>query len=92
MKKIVFATLMGVLFLCISGCYKYVAEHPEKSEAQFHEDQSECEKIARDIAKERGQDWGRPEDTTYWRCVSDSEVDTSRRCMRDKGWNYHFRK
>lgn len=92
MKKIVFAGLMGVLFLCISGCYQYVAKHPDKSDAQFYVDQEECEKIAREYAKTRTQDWGGPDDTSYGRSVSDSEINSSRRCMRDKGWNYHFRK
>ena len=81
MTKIVLAGLMGVLFLCMSGCYKYVAEHPEKSNAQFYEDQAECEKNARDYSMERLQEYR-----------EDNEIDHSRRCMRDKGWKYHFRK
>lgn len=81
MKKIVFSGLMGVMFLCISGCYQYVAEHPEKSKAQFYEDQSECEEKARAYSMERLQEYREGE-----------EIDHSRRCMRDKGWNYHFRK
>ena len=81
MKKIVFSGLLGVLFLCISSCYQYVAEHPEKSKAQFYEDQSICEEIARSYSMERLQKYREGE-----------EIDHSRRCMRDKGWRYHFRK
>ena len=92
MKKIVFSGLAGVLLLCISGCYQYVAEHPEKSKAQFYEDQKECEEIARDYAQTRTQSWGGPDDISYGRNVSDSEINSSRRCMRDKGWSYHFRR
>lgn len=92
MKNICFAALLGILFLSLGGCYKFMAVHPEKSDAQFYQDQKECEQRARDYAKTRVQDWGGPDDTSYGRSVSDSEINTSRRCMRDKGWSYHFRK
>ena len=72
---------MGILSLSMGGCYKYVAVHPEKSEAQFYEDKADCEKKARDYAMERLQEYRESD-----------EIDRSRRCMRDKGWNYHFRK
>lgn len=81
MKKIVFVGLAGILILSISGCYKYVAVHPEKSEGQFYEDKAECEKIARDYAMTRLQEYR-----------EDNEIDHSQRCMRDKGWKYRFRK
>ncbi len=91
MNKIVFAGLMGVLFLCMGGCYKYVAEHPEKSKTQFYEDQGECEKKAREYAVEMRGGWSDNEDVSYGRNVND-EISDVRRCMRDKGWDYHFRK
>ncbi len=81
MKKIVFAGLAGILFFSISGCYKYVAVHPEKTEGQFYEDKAKCEKKAREYAMARLQEY-----REY------NEIDHSRRCMRDKGWKYHFRK
>jgi hypothetical protein len=81
MTKLVLAAWMGVLIVCTSGCYKYVAEHSEKSEAQFYEDQAECEKIARAYSMERVQEYR-----------EGNEIDQSRRCMRDRGWKYHFRK
>ena len=92
MKNKCFAVLLGILFLSMAGCYKYMAVHPEKSEAQFYEDKKECEQRARDYAKSRVPNWGGADDTSYGRSISDSEINTSHRCMRDKGWSYHFRK
>jgi hypothetical protein len=88
MTKNVFAWLTGFLFLflflsmiLISGCYKYVAVHPEKSEAQYYEDKKECEEKARDYAMLRVQEYR-----------ENDEINRSSRCMRDKGWKYRFRK
>lgn len=91
MKNRCFAALLGILFLSIGGCYQYVAVHPEKSDAQFYADQKECELRARDYAKTRVEDWGGP-GSSNGMSVSDGEINTARRCMRDKGWSYHFRK
>lgn len=80
MNKIVFSLLV---FICVglSGCYQFVAEHPEKSEQEFYEDQALCEKEARKYALERREQ------------VSDvDEINHTRRCMRGLGWEYHFRK
>ncbi|MCP3941961.1 MAG: hypothetical protein GY710_10825 [Desulfobacteraceae bacterium] len=81
MKRILFVGLMGSLLLCLDGCYSYVAFNPEKTKAQFYEDQDECEKKARDYVMER-----------RWNYSVSDEISYSRRCMRDKGWKYHFRK
>jgi len=93
MKNRCFAALLGILFLSIGGCSNYVAVHPEKSDAQFYADQKECDLRARDYAKTRIENWGGPGGyNSYDRSVSDGEINTSRRCMRDKGWSYRFRK
>ena len=91
MRKIVFAGLTGILLLLTGGCYEYVAVHPEKSDAQFYEDKAECEKKARDYSMERLEDWS-SRDNSYSRDISYEEIDHSRRCMRNKGWDYIFRK
>jgi hypothetical protein len=80
MKNRVISGLIVGMFFCLCGCYQYVAEHPEKSKAQFYEDQSDCEKKARAYSMERLQDYREGE-----------EIDHSRRCMREKGWRYYFR-
>lgn len=79
MKKILI--LMLVLFCFgLAGCYQFVAEHPEKSQEEFYEDQADCEKKARAYTQERLQE------------MSDvDEINYARRCMRNLGWEYHFR-
>ncbi len=71
------------VLLCsgLPGCYQFVAEHPEKSKQAFYEDKSGCEKKARAFAQER-----RVEVTDV------DEINHARRCMRDLGWEYHFRR
>ncbi len=91
MKKIAFAGLAGILFLCMGSCYKYVAEHPEKSKTQFYEDQQACEEQAREYAVSMRGGWSGNDDYSDGRNVN-NEISDVRRCMRDKGWNYHFRK
>ena len=75
--------LCAVLVLCLSsgGCYRFVAEHPEKTEKEFYEDQALCEKKAREYAQLRLEDY------TY-----SDEINHARRCMRGLGWDYHFRR
>jgi len=91
MKQIVYAVLTGILFLCMTGCYEYIAEHPEKSKTQFYEDQAECEKKARAYAQEMRVDWSDNDDLSYGRSVN-AEISDARRCMGNKGWKYIFRK
>lgn len=70
-----------LMSLSLGGCYNYVAEHPEKSKQQFYNDKAICEQKARDFAMERR------EEVTY-----SDEINFSNRCMRNLGWEYHFRK
>ncbi|MEH0018839.1 MAG: hypothetical protein V6Z89_04250 [Desulfobacter sp.] len=88
MKKIGYAAIrlffgLGLLFLSlgVTGCYQFVAEHPEKTEKEFYEDQAFCESEARSYALERYEDLTHSE-----------EINHARRCMRGLGWEYHFRK
>jgi len=91
MKRIVFLWLSGIFFLCMTGCYSYVAEHPEKSETQFYEDQTECEKKSRAYAQEMRVDWSDNDDISFGRSLNE-EISDTRRCMNGKGWKYIFRK
>ena len=80
MKKIAITMVAGCFCLGLTGCYQYVAEHPEKSKQEFYDDQALCDEKAREFALERR------EDVTYG-----DEINHSRRCMRGLGWDYHFR-
>lgn len=80
MKKMLIALAL-VAGLSLTGCYKFVAVHPDKTEADFRQDQARCEEEAREFAMERR------EHITYG-----DEINRARRCMRDLGWEYHFRK
>ncbi len=81
MKKLGCVALVLFLSLGVTGCYQFAAEHPEKSKKEFYEDQAICEEKARAYTIERR------EDQTYA-----DEINHARRCMRDLGWEYHFRK
>ncbi|MCG8635454.1 MAG: hypothetical protein MI863_16595 [Desulfobacterales bacterium] len=81
MKKIGFVALVLFLSLGMTGCYRFVAEHPEKSEKEFYEDQALCEEKARKYTQER------LEDQTH-----SDEINHARRCMRELGWEYRFRR
>ncbi len=81
MKKIAVAMAAGCFCIGLTGCYQYVAVHPEKSKPEFYEDQALCEEKARAFAMERLEDVSHGD-----------EINHSRRCMRGLGWNYHFRK
>ncbi len=81
MKNFCCATLVLLLSLGMTGCYRFVAEHPEKTEKQFYEDQVTCDEKARKYTQERLQDQ-----------TDSDEINHSRRCMREMGWEYRFRK
>ena len=77
----ILTSLLAFLCLSLPGCYQFVAEHPEKSKQAFYEDQEICDKKAREYALERR------EEVTHV-----DEINHSRRCMRNLGWEYHFRR
>ncbi len=81
MKIIGCAALVLFLSLGMTGCYRFVAEHPEKTEKQFYEDQATGDEKARKYTQERLGDQ-----------TENDEINHSRRCMRDLGWEYRFRK
>jgi hypothetical protein len=81
MKKLGYAALVLFLSLGMTGCYRFVAEHPEKTENEFYEDQANCDEIARKYTQERLVEQ-----------TDSDEINHSRRCMRDLGWEYRFRK
>jgi|GEM_PF-3586578 len=74
-------TLLLVVFsFGMAGCYKFAAEHPEKSEKAFYEDRAYCEKKAREYAMERREN------------MSDvDEINHAKHCMKRLGWEYRFR-
>ncbi|MCG8617259.1 MAG: hypothetical protein MI802_13655 [Desulfobacterales bacterium] len=77
------ACIIGLLILSlsISGCYRFVVSHPEKSDADFYKDNALCEDKARAFALER-----------LVEMTPTDEIDHARRCMRELGWEYGFRK
>ena len=81
MKKMMLAVCLLLLGTGVSGCYKFVAEHPEKTEKEFYSDRALCEQKAREYVFERRQE-----------VTAHDELDHARRCMEGLGWEYRFRK
>ena len=74
--------IIGLLFLpVLAGCYRYGPVHSEKTHREFYEDRAVCEEQARKWAK------GRHDDIS----VID-EISHTRRCLKNKGWEYRFKK
>ncbi len=58
-----------------------MVSHPEKSQAQFYKDQALCEDKARAFALKRLVEMSHTD-----------EIEHARRCMRELGWEYGFRR
>ena len=80
MKNAACLIVVLILSLWISGCYRLVVSHPEKSDADFYKDNALCEDKARAFAQER-----------LVEMTPTDEIDHARRCMRELGWEYGFR-
>lgn len=87
MKKIFLALALVSLWLGLAGCYKYVAEHPEKTDKEFRTDQNLCAQKARDYVQSRLDRYDRRQEI-----AGNDETAYTRQCMQALGWEYHFRR